>query len=103
MVAVASKAGDGTIDIMEKANDFGKSGEVLGKTLKSIGGITAVYDAFGAVSEAIDKGGTGNYLKAGLKVGLAALEIFGKVNPVVGIALGILDMTGVTDAFFKQF
>jgi RHS repeat-associated protein len=71
--------------------------------LKSVGVVLSVYDALGAVSEAIDKGGTGNYLKAGLKVGLAALEIFGKVNPYFGIALSILDMTGTTDAFFKQF
>jgi hypothetical protein len=103
IIPVPSKTGNGTIDLVEKANDFGKAGDVLGKTLKSIGVVTAVYDAYGAISDAINKGGTGNYIKAGFKVGMAALEIFGRVNPVMGIALGILDMTGVTDEIFKKF
>ena len=42
----------------------------------------------------------GGAIKATLKTGLAALEIFSKVNPVVGLITSFADMTGLTDWLF---
>jgi hypothetical protein len=40
--------------------------------------------------------------KAIFKSSLAVLEFYGRINPAVGIVLGILDATGATDELFKR-
>ena len=60
-----------------------------------------VVDAGLAVAQALDQPTAGNWVKAGIKIGLAGLEIAGRLNPATGIILGIMDLTGLTDKLFE--
>jgi RHS repeat-associated protein len=90
---------DGTIKKFEP--DIGGGVNELGKVARGIGIVTGVIDAGLAIKQAYDKPTAGNITKAAFKTSLAVLEVYGKVNPAVGIVLGILDLTQVTDAVFK--
>jgi RHS repeat-associated protein len=90
---------DGTIKKFEP--DIGGGVNELGKVARGIGIVTGVIDAGLAIKQAYDKRTAGNITKAAFKTSLAVLEVYGKVNPAVGIVLGILDLTQVTDAVFK--
>jgi RHS repeat-associated protein len=70
------------------------------KAVSNFGKLLGVYDAYNATQAAIDNPTLGNISKASFKIGLSALEIFSKVNPYVGVASAILDITGATDWLF---
>jgi hypothetical protein len=63
--------------------------------------VTGILDAGLAIKQAYDNPTAGNITKAAFKTSLAVLEVYGKVNPAVGIILGVLDLTNATDAVFK--
>ena len=90
---------DGTIKKFEPA--IGGGVNQMGDIVKNIGKVSGVVDAAIAIKQAWDNPTAGNVTKAFVKGTLAALEIYGKVNPVVGLVVGILDLTGATDALFK--
>ncbi|ANH80059.1 hypothetical protein A8C56_02835 [Niabella ginsenosidivorans] len=68
---------------------------------RGLGGISAGIDAGIAIKQAYDNPTAGNITKAAIKGALLELEVFGKVNPVVGIVTDVLDLTGATDALFR--
>jgi RHS repeat-associated protein len=90
---------DGTIKRFEP--DIGGGVNKLGKVTRGLGIVTGVIDAGLAIKQAYDNPTAGNITKAAFKTSLAVLEVYGKVNPAVGIVLGIMDLTQVTDAVFK--
>ena len=97
------EAADGTLDIVD---DLGKSGEVLGRITKGMGVVGAVYDAgksFVDMTKTFsNKNSTfGERAGATAKFVFKATMIAAKVNPVIGLTLGILDITGATDVLFK--
>jgi len=69
----------------------------FGKTMKVIGKAAGVVSAYNAWSNAIEKGGAGNYTKAVAETAL----LFIKTNPLVGAAIAISDLTGLTDKLFN--
>jgi len=103
---IAESHPDGSLKIMERANDLGKAGEVLSKTVKGIGIAGSLYDAGSAISSAVsvmnDPDATGMQ-KAGsiAKAILKSSLVFARINPLVNIALTVADITGATDKFFK--
>jgi RHS repeat-associated protein len=90
---------DGTIKKFEP--DIGGGVNKLGQITKGVGIVTGLVDAGIAIKQAYDNPTPGNVTKAVFKTTLAALEVYGRVNPAVGIVIGVLDMTGATDALFK--
>ena len=106
MMAVPSKAGNGTVDIVEKAIDYGKEGAVLGKVVKTAGIVGSLYDMGSSIQDAV---GTFNDPNAttSAKVGATAKALFKtamvfvRVNPIINVALTVADVTGVTDSLFK--
>lgn len=103
---VAETNADGTINIMEKANDLGKAGEVLEKTVKTIGVVANVYDAGKAGVDMVktimnNNSTTGEIAGATAKFLFKATLVAVRTNPVIGVALAVADITGVTDALFK--
>jgi RHS repeat-associated protein len=89
----------GTIKKFEP--DIGGGVNDLGKVTRGIGMVTGILDAGLAIKQAYDNPTAGNITKAAFKTSLAVLEVYGKVNPAVGIILGVLDLTNATDAVFK--
>ena len=76
-------------------NEIGKKAvDVAGKVL-------GVYDAYNAVTKAMEKPTMGNIVVATGKVILAGAEIFFKVNPVIGVITSVMDVTGLTDFLFN--
>ncbi len=74
--------------------------KVATKTLDVLGKALGVYDATNAIGDFVDKPSFGRATKALLKTGLAAFELFNKVNPVVGVITTLSDVFGITDAIF---
>jgi RHS repeat-associated protein len=72
------------------------------KAVSYFGKALGWYDAYKSTNVALENPTLGNITKATFKVGLAALETFSKVNPYVGIAFAILDMSGGTDWLFGR-
>ncbi|PZR29022.1 MAG: hypothetical protein DI535_04205 [Citrobacter freundii] len=95
------------VDEVEKLAEAGKisgvsaNAQVMKKVARVGGLVTATIDAGIAVGQAIDNPTAGNIAKAGVKVVMAGLEWAGKANPVVGIFVSILDLSGATDAIFN--
>lgn len=90
---------DGTVKKFEP--DVGKGINKLGDITKGVGLVTSLVDAGLAIKQAYENPTAGNITKALFKSTMVAIEAYGKVNPVVGIFLGILDLSGATDALFK--
>jgi RHS repeat-associated protein len=90
---------DGTVKKFEP--DVGKGINKLGDITKGVGLVTSLVDAGLAIKQAYENPTAGNITKTLFKSTMVAIEAYGKVNPVVGIFLGILDLSGATDALFK--
>jgi hypothetical protein len=90
---------NGTIKKFEP--DIGGGVNELGRVTRGFGIVTGVVDAVIAAKQAYDNPSPGNVTKALFKGSLAVLEIYGKVNPAFGVVMGILDLSGATDAVFK--
>jgi RHS repeat-associated protein len=89
---------DGTIKKFEP--NVGKAINKLGDITKNVGKIGGIIDATIAIKQAYDNPTLGNITKAVVKGTFAALEVYGRINPVVGIITSILDLSGITDALF---
>jgi hypothetical protein len=90
---------DGTIK--KFVPNIGNATQKLGDVVKGVGIVGGFIDAGIAIKQAWDNPTPGNVLKATFKGTLAVLEAYGRVNPLVGVALGILDFSGATDALFN--
>jgi RHS repeat-associated protein len=91
---------NGTIKKFEP--DIGGGVNKLGDVGKGIGIVGGLIDAGISIKQAYDNPTAGNVTKAIFKSSLAVLEFYGRINPAVGIVLGILDATGATDELFKR-
>lgn len=79
-------------------NTLGKGGAKYLNTFKVLGKATGIASAGLAINDAIQNPTTGNIIQAFATTGLA----FVRINPVVGIGLGIMDATGASDYLFDQ-
>lgn len=75
--------------------------EGLKSATRNLGIATAVVDATISDYEAYENPTPGNITKAIFKTGIATLEAAGYLNPFVGVAVGLLDATGVTDKIYN--
>lgn len=81
----------------------GKTGELSSTTskylryTKILGKVTGVYSAGSSVYDAYRNPTAGNILKATFNTGM----LFVRVNPLVGLGIGILDATGVSNQVFN--
>jgi hypothetical protein len=92
----AAKAATAGSEEAAQLSGVAKQADALGTTLKVIGKVAGVVTAYSAWSNALDKGGAGNYTKAVAETAL----LFVKINPIVGIAISIADVSGLTDKLF---
>ena len=79
-------------------NTLGKGGASYLNTFKIIGRATGIASAGLAINDAIQNPTTGNIIQAFATTGLALVRI----NPLVGIGLGIMDVTGTSDYLYDQ-
>jgi hypothetical protein len=63
----------------------------------------SVYDAASAIYDALKKPTLGNIGKAFFKSVVAGAELYGKVNPVVGLIFEVADATNLTNYIFSLF
>ena len=91
-VGIVSDLNEGLIGNRTKGV-IGKYGKVLGK----IGQVTGVMGAGIALYDVYNKPTLGNVLKAGISVGTLMI----KTNPMIGLVLGISDITGFSDHVFR--
>jgi len=98
---IASPNADGTIEILEKSG-LGTSTNAVTKSLRTIGVVGGILDATSAWDDVYIESKNGGINPGTLsKAVFKTVMAFAKVNPAVSLALGILDITGATDALFK--
>jgi hypothetical protein len=81
----------------KKAGELGEGAEKYLKYTKVLGRVVGGYGAVSSINDAIRNPTTGNILKATFNTGM----LFMRVNPLVGLSIGILDATGVTNQAFN--
>lgn len=79
-------------------NTLGKGGAKYLNTFKIIGRATGIASAGLAINDAIQNPTTGNIIQAFATTGLALVRI----NPLVGIGIGIMDVTRASDYLYDQ-
>ena len=94
-INVATK--ESLFNYAKKAGELGKGAEKYLKYTKILGRVTGIYGAGSSIYDAYRNPTTGNILKATFNTGM----LFLRVNPIVGLGIGILDATGVTNQFFN--
>ncbi|WP_374175066.1 DUF6443 domain-containing protein [Flavobacterium tructae] len=77
------------LEFTPAANKLLKGTEILGKA-------AGVASAFSSTIEAYNNPTTANILKASVNTGM----LFVRANPIVGLTLGIMDVTGVSDKIY---
>jgi RHS repeat-associated protein len=89
---------EGLIQLAKESGDIGTAGakylsyaQIIGKATGVVGAGTAWYDYY-------NKPTTGGLVKAFTGTGL----VFVRVNPFIGVGIGILDLTGGSDWFYNQ-
>ncbi len=88
--------------ITEKGNPSQFPIDKVGKSIADgLGKTLGVVDAAAAWVDFANNKTAGNFVKATLKTGLAALEVFGKANPIIGVITAVADVTGLTDWIFN--
>ena len=99
-VGTGMAAQEGALEMAEKlaqnTDDFGNSASKLLKVTKGIGAIGGFVSAGTAIYDAYQRPTPGNIAKS---IGNSALAIL-KINPIIGIATGIMDATGVSDKIY---
>lgn len=90
---------EGMIAYAQKSGDLGKSGEKYLKLTKGAGKFFGVTSAIVASKEFMDNRTIGNGIKAGVNITLALAR---NINPFIGVGIGILDVTGASDAFYNK-
>lgn len=99
--AAASTRTAKTVEEIRRGINAMKTAEGIAKVFDKIGVVSAIVDGVIAVKQAYDNPTAGNITKAILKSTIAGLEVMGKVNPAVGLFLGVMDISGVTDKLFE--
>ncbi len=84
---------------IEAAEAATKAVDIIGKASGVLDAGLAVYDAYNTIND--PKASTGEKAGAIAKAAFKTAMIFVKVNPVANIIMGVMDLTGVTDALFK--
>ncbi|NBA86182.1 hypothetical protein GVN16_10445 [Emticicia sp. CRIBPO] len=121
-VTVTGKSGSslsGTLDNLINAVDLSNNlntgvvggASKLGNALDAAAPVINVLDDIGkglgitgaiiSTAQAIENPTAGNMLKAGVDIGLAALKVNPLTGAAIGIADGLLSVTGAKDAIFK--
>lgn len=77
-------------ELSPAANKLLKGTEALGKAAGIASAVTATIDAYNNPT-------TGNIIKASVNTGM----LFVRANPMVGLTLGIMDVTGVSDKIYQ--
>ena len=86
------------IDLAERGGNIGIAGEKYLEITKNIGRATGILGAGLAWKDYFENRTTGGLIKALGTSGLA----FARVNPFVGVGLGILDITGGSDWIYNK-
>lgn len=89
---------EGLIEFAKKSGDIGNAGNNYLKVTKALGKATGIVGAGTAWYDYYNKPTTGGLVKALSNTGL----VFLRVNPFVGVGLGILDLSGGSDWFYNQ-
>ena len=89
---------EGLFEIAKKSGDIGKGGERYLSFTKALGKATGVVGAGIAWNDYYKNRTTGGLVKAFSNTGL----VFLRVNPFVGIGLGILDLSGGSDWIYNK-
>ncbi|GAA3968246.1 hypothetical protein GCM10022407_12960 [Hymenobacter antarcticus] len=88
----------GAAKALDKASEGAKGFETVGKVIDKVGKATGIVSVIKSTYEAVQNPTTGNILKATLDITLVAA----KVNPLIGVAAGFLDVSGAKDAMFRK-
>ena len=80
-----------------KTSELSSTASKYLKYTKVLGRVTGIYSAGSSIYDAYRNPTTGNILKATFNTGM----LFLRVNPVIGLGIGVLDATGVTNQFFN--
>ncbi|MBK8735416.1 MAG: RHS repeat-associated core domain-containing protein [Saprospiraceae bacterium] len=89
---------EGLIEQTQKIGSLGKSGENYLKYTKIAGKLLGATSAITSSMEFYENPTTANAIKATMNIALA----FARVNPLTGAVIGILDVTGATDALYNS-
>jgi hypothetical protein len=94
-ISVARSAASGSLNALGVNTAF----EIVGKAAGFVDAGMAVYEAYNTINDpnATASQKAGAVAKAAVKTVLS----FMRINPVIGIGMGILDLTGATDALFN--
>jgi hypothetical protein len=108
---VATWAGVGALEggLVESAIKYGKGAAediepiegVVGGALKGIAVVAGAIATYQATKELIEHPTIGNGLKVAGNLAITILASASRLNPLVGVGLTILDLTGATDAIYK--
>jgi RHS repeat-associated protein len=97
-IGVNMNVKEGMIELAKKSGDIGRAGKTYLNITKALGKATGIVGAGTAWYDYYNKPTTGGLVKALSNTGL----VFIRVNPFVGVGLGILDLTGGSDWFYNQ-
>jgi RHS repeat-associated protein len=97
-VAINMSVKEGLIELAKKSGDIGTAGERYLSFTKAAGKMMGVTSTVTSWMEYNKNPTTGSFIKAATNTGL----LFLRVNPFVGVGLGILDLTGGSDWFYNQ-
>jgi hypothetical protein len=86
-------------DASKTASNAGKVFDAIGKVSGVLDAGVAIYDAYQTIND--PNATTGEKAGAVAKATFKTVMVFVRTNPIVGLALGIADLTGLTDALFK--
>lgn len=82
---------------VEKTADIGKQGKVIKGYTKTVGRASSTYSAVSSIADAFENPSLKSAAKAAVHSTVFALQWASKLNPVAGIIIGILDISGGTD------
>jgi len=99
-IAGAMKSAKVTEETLEESKEFGSGFKGLKKITRVGGLVTTGIDAALSLKKAWDKPTPGSITKAAFKTIIFVSEIGEYTNPAVGIALSIMDATGLTDKIY---
>jgi RHS repeat-associated protein len=97
-IGVNTDVKEGVIEFAKKSGDIGKAGEKYLSLTQAAGKMMGVTSAVLSWKDWNKNPSTGALVKAFANTGL----VFLRVNPFVGVGLGILDLTGGSDWFYNQ-
>jgi len=87
------------VDASKTASGASQVFDGIGKASGVLDAGVAIYDAYQTVND--PNATTGQKAGAVAKATFKTVMVFVRTNPIVGLALGVADLTGFTDALFK--